>query len=283
MRPRRLGHLAPRLDEAVDVVDEEQHVLALHVAEIFGDGQGGEADAPARAGRLVHLAVDEHGAVEHAGGAHLGQHLVALARALADAGEDRDALVAFDDGADQFHDQHGLADAGAAEHGGLAALRQRRQEIDDLDAGLEQLGRGTLLGQRVGRRGGSARAAMSAGEGRPAVAGLAGDGEQPAEHLIADRHGERAAGRARGHAPPQPGGRLQRDGADMALVEVALHLDHQRLGPVPFDDQRLVDCRQTAGFEGDVDDSAVDGDDGAIGRWPGAAVFGGFCGSTSIR
>ena len=46
------------LREAENVVDEEQHVLAL-VAEIFGDGEAGQADAGAGAGRLVHLAVDQ--------------------------------------------------------------------------------------------------------------------------------------------------------------------------------------------------------------------------------
>ena len=52
------GDFRPRLREAENVVDEEQHVLAL-VAEIFGYGQAGEADPRTRAGRLVHLAVDQ--------------------------------------------------------------------------------------------------------------------------------------------------------------------------------------------------------------------------------
>jgi hypothetical protein len=47
-------HFRAGLREAEDVVDEEQHVLAL-ISEIFGD-QSGEADASASAGRLVHLA-----------------------------------------------------------------------------------------------------------------------------------------------------------------------------------------------------------------------------------
>ena len=51
-------HFRAGLREAEDVVDEEQHVLAL-IAEILGDGQPGEADAGAGAGRLVHLAVDQ--------------------------------------------------------------------------------------------------------------------------------------------------------------------------------------------------------------------------------
>ena len=51
-------HFRAGLGEAEDVVDEEQHVLAL-VAEILGDRQAGQADAGARARRLVHLAVDQ--------------------------------------------------------------------------------------------------------------------------------------------------------------------------------------------------------------------------------
>ena len=49
--------------------------------------------------------------------------------------------MALDRGADQLHDQHGLADPGAAEHRGLAALDQRRQQVDDLDAGVKHLAR----------------------------------------------------------------------------------------------------------------------------------------------
>ena len=84
--------LGARLDEAEDVVDEEQHVLAL-VAEVLRHRQAGEADAQARARRLVHLAVDERDLVDHLGLGHLEQEVVALARALADAGEDGDAAV----------------------------------------------------------------------------------------------------------------------------------------------------------------------------------------------
>jgi len=52
-------HLRTRLREAEDVVDKEQNVLALLVAEILGQRQARQADAGPRAGRLVHLAVDE--------------------------------------------------------------------------------------------------------------------------------------------------------------------------------------------------------------------------------
>ena len=37
---------------------------------------------------------------------------------------------------DELHDEDGLADTGAAEQAGLAALDVQGQQIDDLDAGL---------------------------------------------------------------------------------------------------------------------------------------------------
>ena len=48
-------HFRTRLGEAKDVVDEQEHVLAL-VAEMLSDGDAGQSDAHPRAGRLVHLA-----------------------------------------------------------------------------------------------------------------------------------------------------------------------------------------------------------------------------------
>ncbi len=171
----------------------------LLVAEIFGDGQRGQRHPPARAGRLVHLAVDQHRARQHAGALHVGQQFVAFAGPLADAGEHRDALVFLDHGVDQFHHQHGLADAGAAEHRRLAALRQRRQQVDHLDAGLEHRGRRGLVLERRRRRRGCRAAAC-----RPAAAGprsrtVADDVEQAAQNRIADRHRNRAR---RSRAPP---------------------------------------------------------------------------------
>ena len=153
-------HFRTGLGEAEDVVDEEQHVLAL-VAEIFGDGEARQADAGARARRLVHLAVHQRAfgafgrtllrVLVHAGLDHLVIEVVAFARALADAGEHRIAAVLLGDVVDQLLDQHGLAHAGAAEQADLAAARVGREQIDDLDAGDQNLRFRRLLGEG-GRR-----------------------------------------------------------------------------------------------------------------------------------
>ncbi len=53
---------------------------------------------------------------------HLVIKVVALTRAFANAGEYRIATVRLGNVIDQFHDQHGLADAGAAEQADLTTL-----------------------------------------------------------------------------------------------------------------------------------------------------------------
>ena len=61
--------------------------------------------------------------------------VVALAGALADAGEHRIAAVGLGDVVDQLLNEHRLADARAAEQADLAALGVGGEQVDDLDAG----------------------------------------------------------------------------------------------------------------------------------------------------
>ena len=202
MRPEQCRHFRAGLREAEDVVDEEQHVLAL-VAEMLGDGQAGQADAGARTRRLVHLAVDQRafgagraavllGVLVDARFDHLVIEVVAFAGALADAGEHRIAAMRLGDVVDEFHDQHRLADAGAAEQADLAALGVRREEIDDLDAGDEDF-RFRRLIDEFGRRlmDGAARRGLDRAS---LVDRLADDIDDAAQCFIADRHHDRRAG-----------------------------------------------------------------------------------------
>ena len=119
------------------------------------------ADAGAGARGLVHLAEHQRAFGLHARigilriGVDLGFdelviEVVAFAGTLADAGEHRVTTMGLGDVVDQFLNQHGLADAGAAEQADLAALGVRRQQVDDLDASDENFGFGGLVG--VGRR-----------------------------------------------------------------------------------------------------------------------------------
>ena len=146
--PEQRRDLGARLGEAEDVVDEQEDVAALLVAEVLGHRQAGQGDALARAGRLVHLAEGEGRLGEDARLGHLGDEVVALAAALADAGEHRVARVLLGDVADQLLDDDRLADAGATEDADLAALLERADQVDDLEAGLEHLDLGRLLVER---------------------------------------------------------------------------------------------------------------------------------------
>ena len=117
----------------------------------------GQSNAGAGARRLVHLAVHQGSLGAFAAAMlvdarfdHFVVEVVAFAGALTDAGEHRVTTVRLGDVVDQFHDENGLADAGAAEQADLAALGVGREQVDDLDAGDEDLRFRRLLD--IGRR-----------------------------------------------------------------------------------------------------------------------------------
>src|SRR5204863_727711 len=102
---------------------------------------------------LVHLTIDQGGGIDDARLFHLQIEVVSFARPLTDAAEHRLSAVSLRDVVDQLHDDDSLANARAAEESDLSTLHEWRDEIDDLDAGLEdfrlrlevrELGRGTM-------------------------------------------------------------------------------------------------------------------------------------------
>ena len=60
------GDFGSRLREAEDVVDEEEHVAALFVAEVLRHRQAGKRNAQTRSRWLVHLPEHHHGLVNNA-------------------------------------------------------------------------------------------------------------------------------------------------------------------------------------------------------------------------
>jgi peptide chain release factor 1 len=180
--------------------------------------------------------------------------VVALAGALADAGEHRVAAVRLGDVVDQLHDDYGLADAGAAEQADLAALRIGREQIDDLDAGDQDRRFGGLVG--VGRR-----ILMDGPLGfrldrTSLVDRIADHVDDAAEEAGADRHRDRAAGVAHFLPAHQAFAGVHGNGAHGVLTELLRHFEHQAVALV-LGFERIQNRRQLA-FEVHVDDGADD-------------------------
>ena len=265
-------HLGARLREAEDVIHEQEHVLPFLVAEVLGHGQGREGHAGARAGRLVHLAVDQRRLREHGLAGvqqrllHLEQEVVALTRTLTDAREAGHAAVALGHVVDELHDEHGLAHAGAAEEADLAAALVGSEEVDDLDAGLEDLDLRALLHESRGLAvdGG----ALLRVDGPELVHGLADHVEDAPEALLADGNGDGAARVADVHAAHEAVRGVHRDGANRALAEVLGDLEGQV--PVLVRDGRVghlnrgEDLRERPRGELDVDDGTDDLRDASV-------------------
>ena len=128
---------------------------------------------------------------------------------------------------DQLLDQDRLADAGAAEEADLAAAYERGEQVDDLDAGLEDLD----LRREVARTSGGSRwigQRSTSSAVAPLVDRLADDVPDPAERRVADGHADRRAGVDDVDAAREAVGRVHGDGADAVVAEVLLHLGDQR-------------------------------------------------------
>ena len=118
-----------------------------------------------------------------------------------------------------------LPSPGPAEQARLAAAHERRQEVDHLDARLEDF----RPGRQVGHRG---RLAVDGpvvlGLDRPAaVDHVAGEIEHAAERTLADRHLDGRAGIEAFHAADHAVGVAQGHAADPAAAQVLLHLAGQ--------------------------------------------------------
>jgi hypothetical protein len=85
---------------------------------------------------------------------HFVVEIVTFTGAFTDAREHRNTAVQLRDVIDQLHDDDGLADAGATERSDLTTLQEGADQIDDLDAGGQDLRAGRLVNQR-GRYDGS--------------------------------------------------------------------------------------------------------------------------------
>src|SRR2546428_13275060 len=117
---------------------------------------------------------------------------MALSNARPDATEHVLARVLLPDVPDEHHIHMVLPRPGPAEDRGLAAFEEGADEVDDLDARLEDLRRCRLVHER--RRLPVDRIAPDALHGTFSVDRLADDVEEPTEGLRPHRDGDRTAG-----------------------------------------------------------------------------------------
>ena len=135
----------------------------------------------------------------------------------------------FGDVVDQFHDDDGLAHAGAAERADLAALQEGADQINDFDAGGKHLRGGRLVHER--RRRAVDRIALLRLDRPALVHRVAGDIEHPAHDAFADGHGDRPAAIGDLQAALESLGAGHGDGADPVIPEMLLHFERQLDGP----------------------------------------------------
>src|ERR1035438_7548895 len=210
-----------------DVVNEQEHVLLFHVAEVLGHGQRGQPDPQPDARRLVHLAEDQRGVLDDLRLRHLDEQVVALTGPLADPGEHRHAAEVLGHPGDHLLDEHRLAHPGPAEQADLPALDVRREQVEHLDAGLHHLGSRLKLVER-------GRVPVDS----PALGDIEGRDRhiqrvaQHVEHMalgdVPHRHRNRPPGVGHRRPAHQAIGLLHGDGADHIVTDVLFHLQGQR-------------------------------------------------------
>ena len=259
------GDLGAGLGEAEDVVDEQQHVLLLHVAEVLRHRQRRQGDAQTRARRLVHLAEDQRGLADDARLGHLTEEVVALAGALTDTGEHRHTGEVLRNAVDHLLDEDGLADTGTAEQADLAALDVGGQQVDDLDAGPEDLGLALELVEARSLRV-DATALGDLERGLLDVQRLAEGVPHVAQGHVADGHRDGVAGVAHRGTAHETIGRLHGDGAHHVVADVLGNLERERaigialdvVAEADIDVQGVVELRHRLDGELHVDDRAGD-------------------------
>jgi hypothetical protein len=163
------------------------------------------------------------------------------------------------DVADQLGDDDRLADAGTAEDAGLAALGEGRDQVDDLDPGLEDFDLRRLVFERG--RGAVDRVGGLDLDRSRLVDRLADDVEDAAERLQSDWDGDRRPDVDDLHSTLQPIGRAHRDRAHPVVAEVLLDFESQGVAVLEGDLDAVVDLGQLFRRELDVDHRAGDLDD----------------------
>jgi peptide chain release factor 1 len=200
-------------------------------------------------------AVDQRRRIDDARLFHLEPEVVALTRPLTHPAEDGLSAVLLRDVVDEFHDDDGLSDPGPAEQPRLAALHVRRDQVNDLDPRLEDLGLGLELLE--GRRVPVDRPPLLRVDRSALVHRLAQHIEDPAERRVPHRDGDRLPGIDDIHAPGHAVRRVHGDRADLVAADVLCDFADQAMVSIvirPRELERVIDLGQPVRCEFGIDD-----------------------------
>src|SRR5690606_32054995 len=147
----------------------------------------------------------------------------ALTGTLTHTGKHRQTAVLLGDVVDEFQHVHGLAHAGAAEQADLTALGERADQVDNLDAGFQQLDRRRELCE--GRSQCVDGTALVGVDRTDVVDRTAENVHDSAQGATTDGHRDGSAGAGDGHAAAQAVGRAHGDGAYNAVTQLLLDFE----------------------------------------------------------
>lgn len=93
-------------------------------------------------------------------------------------------------------------------------------------------------------------------QSRTAIPCRSDDVEQATQNRVSDGNRNGRTGRAHFRVARETRSRLKRDAADRHRIDVTMHLEDQRFGPIPFDNQCRVDGWKPTAAETHVNDRA---------------------------
>src|SRR5690606_16613706 len=184
---------------------------------------------------------------------HLVVEVVTLTSTLTHTGEHGITAVLDGDVTDQFHHVHGLADTGTTEQTDLATLGERADQVDNLDAGFQQLVAAGLPGRAPRRAGDFRRLSFTDRSGF--VDGVAQHVHGTAQGRFADRYRDGLVGAGDVPATLEAFGRTHRNGTHHAVAQLLLHFEGG-FGADYF--QRFINTRHLITWEFHVDNGADD-------------------------
>ena len=245
-------------------VNEQQNVLVLDVTEVFRHGQAGQGYAHTNPWRFVHLTEDKRGVLQHTHLLHFQEEVSTLTGALADSSEHGGTGEVSGNTGNHFLNQHGLADTSAAEQADLAAFHVRREQVNDLDSGFQNLGFAFQFVEwwRIAMDSPLFAVAAQAWF----VQALTECVEHVALHTVSNRNADWAASIGHLGTTDESVGRSQGNGTDQVIAEVLCNLKRDGLGDClegDLDSQRVIQSRHRSTRKFHVDDRTGDAHDAA--------------------